>query len=270
MASMLKLEAGLEIACAVTGEGPPLLLLHGAEASQAMFDALLPHLASHFTVITYDQRDCGDTRNPETPATLAQLADDAHALLQALGFRRAHVYGTSFGGRVAQMLALRHPQCVQRLVLSSTWPLPHALAHLNPQGLRAIGELRSRLPETAEALAGYFFAPDFLQAQPQWKQFFATVRPASPRSQRRFEAVNDSPALDAADITLPTLLIACELDMVVPPRVTLRMASQLPDAESVLLPGVGHASTIQAPELVARHIRRFCLAPNLHGAPLPC
>lgn len=270
MASMIALEGGLEVACAVTGEGPPLLLLHGGEASQAMFDGLLPYLTPHFTVITYDQRDCGDTRNPETPVTLAQLADDAHALLQALGFSRAHVYGTSFGGRVAQMLALRHPECVQRLVLSSTWPLPHALAHLNPQGLRAIAELRSRLPETAEALARYFFAPEFLQAQPQWKQFFAGVKAASPRSLRRFAAVNDSPAVDAAGITAPTLLIACELDRVVPPRVTLRMASQLPDAESVLLPGIAHASTIQAPEVVARHIQRFCLAPHLHGAPLPC
>jgi 3-oxoadipate enol-lactonase len=270
MASIVKLEGGLETACTVTGEGPPLLLLHGAEATHAMFDAMVPHLARHFTVIAYDQRDCGDTRNPETATTLVQLADDAHALLKALGFERAHVYGTSFGGRVAQVLALRHAACVQRLVLSSTWPLPHALAQLNPQGLRAIAELRGRLPETAEPLARYFFAPEFLEAQPQWKTFFASVKPASPRSLRRFEAVNDSPALDAADITLPTLLIAGELDQVVPPRVTLRMASQLPDAESVLLPGVAHASTIQAPELVARHIVRFCLTPNLHGAPLPC
>jgi 3-oxoadipate enol-lactonase len=268
MASIVKLEGDLEVACTVSGEGPPLLLLHGAEASHAMFDGLLPHLAPHFTVIACDQRDCGDTRNPETPATLAQLADDAQALLAALGFDKAHVFGTSFGGRVAQVLALRHPGCVRRLVLGSTWPLPQGLAQLYPQGVQAIGELRSRLPETAEALAGYFFAPDFLQAQPQFKQFFASIKPASPRSLRRFAAVNDSPALDAADIAAPTLLIAGELDRVVPPRLTLRMASLLRDAESVLLPGVGHAGAIQAPELLARHILRFCLAPHLHGAPL--
>src|SRR6186997_1153721 len=107
--------------------------MHGAEASRQMFGALVPLLAPHFTVIAYDQRDCGETESPEQAATLAQLAGDARALIEGLGFAKAHVFGSSYGGRVAQMLAATHPGLVDRLVLGSTWPLPHSFAALMPE-----------------------------------------------------------------------------------------------------------------------------------------
>ncbi len=106
------------------GRGPALVLMHGAEASRQMFAELVPHLARHFTVIAYDQRDCGDTQAPERASTLADLANDAYLFIKAMGFKRAHVFGSSFGGRVAQALALLYPKSVDRLVLASTWPLP--------------------------------------------------------------------------------------------------------------------------------------------------
>src|SRR5258708_39360820 len=89
------------------GEGPPLLLLHGAEADHSMFDAFARLLAEHFTVIAYDQRDSGATRNPPEPYGLGELADDAAALIAALGHPRAHVFGASLGGVIAQALAAR-------------------------------------------------------------------------------------------------------------------------------------------------------------------
>ena len=59
------------IAFEAVGSGPALVLMHGAEASRLMFGALVPLLAPHFTVIAYDQRDCGETESPERAATLA-------------------------------------------------------------------------------------------------------------------------------------------------------------------------------------------------------
>jgi 3-oxoadipate enol-lactonase len=63
------------------GQGPALVLMHGAEATRQVFAALVPHLAKHFTVISYDQRDCGDTQGPERAATLTDLANDAHQFI---------------------------------------------------------------------------------------------------------------------------------------------------------------------------------------------
>lgn len=246
----------LRIAYTREGSGEPLLLMHGAEASRHMFAALVPHLTRHFTVIAYDQRDCGDTEGPEGPSTLADLATDAYRLVRALGFKRVHVFGSSFGGRVAQALALMYPQSVDRLVLGSTWPLPRPYEELCPDA-RTLAQLRRALPGSAQELAGWFFPESFLQSRPELRDVFAQARPATPRSQRRAATVASSLDSGVADIVAPTLMLAGELDRVVPASVTLAMADRIRGAEGVLLPGVGHVTALQAPEAVAAHLVRF-------------
>ena len=251
--------SGVTVACTVTGDGPALLLMHGGEAEHRMFDALVPHLADAFTVIAYDQRECGDTRSPPVAVGLDALAQDAQELLAALGHTRAHVFGSSFGGRIAQMLALCHPQSVNRLVLGSTWALPDRLDQLNPDGVAAIQALRAQLPDSAEQLAAYFLPQGFLAANPQHKGLFRQARPLSERSQRRAAALADHPALAPSAIAAPTLVLAGSIDRVVPAQATLDLASRIPAARSVLLEGVGHATVLQEPLRVAQEIRRFCL-----------
>ena len=238
------------------GRGEPLLLMHGAEATRQMFASLVPHLAPHFTVISYDQRDCGETEGPHRAASLAELAGDAHKLIKGLGFKRAHVFGSSFGGRVAQALALLHPKSVDRLVLASTWPLPRPYEELCPDGKR-IAELRRQLPETAEELATWFFPEAFLQQQPELRRIFAAARPQTERSVRRAAAVVATLENGVADIVASTLVLAGELDRVVPASVTLAIAGRIHGADAVLLPAIGHAITMQAPAVVAAHLLRF-------------
>ncbi len=253
----------LRMALERQGAGAPLLLMHGAEASRLMFTALMPHLARHFTVIAYDQRDCGDTEGPPTGSTLADLADDAQRLIEALGLGRVHVFGSSFGGRVAQALALRHPGCVDRLVLGSTWPLPDAYEALCPDAPR-LAALRRQLPATAAELATWFFPEAFLQQRPELRGVFANAQPGSARSARRTATVQSTLAQDATAIAAPTLLVAGELDRVVPPGVTLSMTARIPGAQTAVLAGTGHATALQAPQLLARHIACF-----LAGDPPP-
>lgn len=250
---------GTRTAYDVAGNGPPLLMLHGGEGSRRQFNAVRPALEPHFTVITYDQRDCGETVNPETPATLQTLADDALALLQALGHDAAHVFGASFGGRVAQALAVCHPQAVRQLVLASTWPLPVSLAEANPEVAKELARLRERLPDSAEQLAELFYPADFLAAQPAYRAHFKSAPPRSARSDRRAAALADRPGLDIGAITQPTLLITGELDRVVPHAVTLSLSQYLRDTRAVVLPGVGHLTLAQAPAAVAAPVRAFLL-----------
>lgn len=246
------------------GQGPALVLMHGAEASRNMFAALVPHLSKHFTVISYDQRDCGDTAAPECAATLAELANDAQQFIKALGFKRAHVFGSSFGGRVAQALALLHPRSVDRLVLASTWPLPRPYEELCP-GARRLAELRNGLPGTAAELATWFFPEAFLARRPELRRVFANARPASARSARRAATVATTLKNGVADIVAPTLVLAGELDRVVPPTVTLAMAGRIRGADAVLLPAIGHVAAIQAPEVLAHHMVRFLTPEGVHA-----
>jgi len=246
----------LRVAFDREGDGPALLLMHGAEASRQMFAALVPLLSAHFTVIAYDQRDCGETQGPARASTLGDLANDAHQLIRALGFKRAHVFGSSFGGRVAQALALRHPRSVDRLVLGSTWPLPRPYEELCPDA-RRLAELRRGLPETAQELATWFFPDAFLQQRPELRRVFANARPASAQSARRAATVATTLDHGVAGIVAPTLVLAGELDRVVPPTVTLAMAGRIRGADAVLLPAIGHVTAMQAPDVLAHHMVRF-------------
>jgi len=252
------LHAGdVRIAYERTGEGPALVLMHGAEANRQMFAALVPLLAPRFTVIAYDQRDCGDTEAPAHAATLADLAHDAAALIRGLGRDRAHVFGSSFGGRVAQALALLHPECVDRLVLASTWPLPHAYDALYPEGAARIGELRARLPESADELAGWFFPEPFLRERPDLRRIFAAAKPQTERSRRRAQTVAGAFDRSPAAIAAPALMIAGELDRVVPPRLTMQLADAIPGCERLTLAGVGHVTVMQATASVAAALADF-------------
>lgn len=239
------------------GSGPAVLLMHGAEASRQMFAALSERLAPHMTVLAYDQRDCGDTQGPPQACTLADLADDAAALIRGLGLTRVHVFGSSFGGRVAQALAARHSHLIDKLVLTSTWPLPHSLQALNPEGVARIEALRQALPATAEDLAGLFFPEAFLQQHPEWRRVFAHVQPTTERSVRRKQAVDSTLDIDWTLLRMPVLLLTGSLDQVVPPPLTLGLAQHLAHAQQVELAGVGHATALQATDLLAEHVIRF-------------
>ncbi|GAC1308030.1 MAG: alpha/beta hydrolase [Acidimicrobiales bacterium] len=103
------------------GEGPPLLVISGTGADLRNRPSPLEWpLASSFRLVAYDQRGLGQSDQPEQPYTMAAYADDATAILDAVGLERAHVLGVSFGGMVAQELAIRHPGRVDRLVLACT------------------------------------------------------------------------------------------------------------------------------------------------------
>lgn len=115
---------GQRICYAMTGSGPPLLLLHGFPQTHVMWHAVAPLLSTHFTVITPDLRGYGaSTKPPGTAAySFRHMAQDQAALMQYLGFDTYHVAGHDRGGRVAHRLALDAPQAVQSLTVMDIVP----------------------------------------------------------------------------------------------------------------------------------------------------
>lgn len=250
---------GTTIAFKRTGSGAPLILIHGAEADHSMFDAFGALLARRFTVIAYDQRDSGGTRNPAMPYGLGELADDAVALIEALGFERAHVFGTSLGGVIAQVLAVRHPERVERLVLSSTFRAGTPPLAINPEVFPRLAALRASLPGTAAEIAGYFFPAEYIAAHPEVARIFSGNSRDEVQRQRRGAILARPVDCDLAAIAAPTLVLAGAEDRLIPPAHTLALAREIANARTATMASVGHVATLQDPAAVARAVLAFLL-----------
>lgn len=248
---------GTTIAGKVSGEGAPLVLIHGAEADHSMFDAFGALLAPHFTVIAYDQRDSGGTRNPATPYGLTEMADDAAALIAALGHQRTHVFGTSLGGVIAQVLAARHPGRVDRLVLSSTFRAGISPPSINPEVFPKLAALRAGLPGSAPEIATYFFPESHIARHPEVVAIFNGTSRTPEQRQRRAGILGRPVDCDLAAITAPTLVLVGADDRLIPPAHSLSLADEIPNARAASLAGLGHVGTLQAPERVAEAVLAF-------------
>ncbi len=248
---------GISISFRRRGEGPPLFLLHGAEADHAMFDAFAAALAPHFTVIAYDQRDSGATRNPPQPYGLGELADDLAALVAVLGYARAHVFGTSFGGAIAQVAAVRHPARIDCLILASTFRVGVPVASINPEGFPRFAELRARLPESLPAFAEYFFTPGYVAAHPDALSLFTGNKRDAGRRERRSAVLAQPVEISLAAVKAPTLVLAGSEDRLIPPAHTLSLVREIPGARTAIVEGVGHVGTIQDPASMAAQVRAF-------------
>lgn len=251
---------GLAIGCSIRGSGPPLLLIHGAEATRDMFAVLGQGLASRFTVIAYDQRDSGLTRDfadPPRAYTLADMADDAAELLRALGVMRAHVFGTSLGGHIAQVLAARHPDCIDHLVLASTWLAGCGLATVNPGGAEQLAAWRADIDRYAGNIAGMFFTPEYLRTHPERIDMFRGGLRTAEQSARRARLLGAPYPIESGQIEAPTLLLTGDRDTLVPNAATLKIADILRMPRTHVLRGVGHIAAIEAPDDLAAAIIGF-------------
>jgi pimeloyl-ACP methyl ester carboxylesterase len=142
------------------GDGAPVLLITGLGLSGGAWWRTVPVLARQLRVITFDSRGVGRSYSRTYSYTTEAMADDAVSVLDAVGVRRAHVYGFSLGGMVAQQLALRHPERVASLVLGATHPGgPRAVAP-EPEAV-AFFRRRPELPqeEAAWASVPYNYGP---------------------------------------------------------------------------------------------------------------
>ncbi len=146
------------------GTAPKLLFVNGSGATLAASQPMLSLFAKQFDLVAHDQRGLGLTSIPDGPYTMAQYAADAAALVEHLGWHTYSVVGVSFGGMVAQELAVTFPQCLERLALvctspggagGSSYPL-HTLASLDPVERAEIG-LR---------ILDQRFTPEWLDAHP--------------------------------------------------------------------------------------------------------
>jgi pimeloyl-ACP methyl ester carboxylesterase len=224
----------------------------------------IPILARSFRVITFDNRDVGRSSRSTLLYSVAQMAADAVAVLDAAGEQRAHVYGISLGSLVAQEVALRHPDRVQALVLGAstgggfaTW-LPTALARSFFARVGTMG------PEEAEwAAVAYTHGEKTRRMHPERivanidRRMSAPPAPltylhqmAAAGSHNAYERLNQ--------VAAPTLVVHGEQDLVVPPVNAVVLAEKIPGAQLRLWPDAGHMYIIDEPR-ADQEIERFLL-----------
>jgi pimeloyl-ACP methyl ester carboxylesterase len=111
------------------GRGFPLLLIAGIGYHSGCWFSVLPHLSQGFRVVVFDNRGVGRSDKTAEGYSIEMFADDTANLLRTLGIEKAHVLGRSMGGAIAQQMAIRHPDLVEKLVLVAT------LSETSPFGL---------------------------------------------------------------------------------------------------------------------------------------
>ena len=243
------------------GRGPLLLLIHGAEADHRMFLPLMAALEDRYTVVAYDQRDSGQTWNRDLAYGVEALADDAAGLILHLagasGETGAYVFGTSLGGLIAQALAARHGQVVNRLVLGSTWRAGRRLAEFNPAVAAQLAALRVDPKAHAADIASYFFTPEHLRSHPEAIDMFRGSRRSEPQQERRARMQARRPEVDLSCVRVPTLLLAGSADRLIPASATFELQAHIPHARTHLVDGLPHVGVLDAPQRVAAALHAF-------------
>jgi magnesium chelatase accessory protein len=252
----------------VTGEGPDVLLLHGAGASTHSWAPLIAHLAKAHRVIALDLPGHGWTRSPRGRARLGDVAADIANLCAQEGWSPALIIGHSAGGAVALELARQGRITPHHLVIingalenfkgAAGWlfPMMAKMLALNPltgilisQGSRSTQQVRSILSTAGTDLddKGLSYYARLIQRRAHVDGTLAMM------AQWSLDALNRA----LPEITTPTLFIHGEKDGAVAVSVAERAAAMMPAAKLVTLPGVGHLAHEEAPDRVAHEIARF-------------
>jgi pimeloyl-ACP methyl ester carboxylesterase len=249
----------LEMYYEIHGEGPPLILLHGAYMTIDLMGPLLPGLAESRRVIAVEQQGHGRTADIDRPMSYEQMADDTAALARDLGLESADVVGYSMGGAAALQMAIRHPDVVRRLVVMS--------ASFRYDGMPEIA--REMFPTiTPEMFAGSPIEQAYKQIAPNPDDF--------PRLVEKMTALDSTPFAwpeeDIRAIAAPTLIVLGDSD-----GVTLEHAVEffklrgggvmgdlagLPESQLAVLPGTSHfvppgSGMLDRADWLVAMIRRF-------------
>jgi pimeloyl-ACP methyl ester carboxylesterase len=245
-----------------TGSGPAVLLISGQAMTLDAWWRTVPELSRSFRVVTFDNRDVGRSSRWPLPYVVAHMAEDAIAVLNAAGIERAHVYGISLGGMVAQELALHYPERVQALVLGATTAGGPDAILPRPQPLTFFVRVGAMGPEEAEWAAvpynyglhtrrehGERIAEDIARRVAHQTDTLAYLHQVA-------AAAAHNTAGRLGSIRVPTLVVHGEEDAVMPPGNGQLLADGIPGAELKLWPGAGHLYVTDEPE-ADRYIRRF-------------
>ncbi|MGW4892768.1 alpha/beta fold hydrolase [Kitasatospora sp. NPDC004240] len=239
----------------VTGDGPPVVLVHAGVADHHMWDAVVPDLAERHTVIRYDLRGFGESAPPSGPYS---EADDLRRLLDHLGHDRVRLVGASWGGRVALDFTLSHPDRVHSLaLLAPPWP-----GYDWSADMIAYDEAETAALDTGDLDTAVRVNLDMWLRGParSWEdvapgladELRGPVRMSLVHQDGRGEHSRRTAPDDLAAVSVPTLVGIGKLDVADFQDIARRYAAEIPDATLVEFATAAHLIALDAPaELTA-------------------
>jgi 3-oxoadipate enol-lactonase len=239
------------------GSGPCVVLLHPVGLDLTFLAPVARILCSEFTVLNVDQRGHGKSQASAPARSLVDYADDLHALLDTLSLAPAAIVGFSFGGMVAQELALKYPQDVSALVIcasrASLPPAARGVARARGDDARKRG-----MADVLEATLDRWFTSAFRArggAEASRARLLSDDVEGWAQAWSAMAAIDTLPRL--ANVSAPSLCLAGERDISSPPDAVKEMAAAIPGARYAELRGAPHMLFIEQPEETARIVGSF-------------
>ena len=255
---------GVTIAFRVQGEGPPLVLVMGYRLSSAAWPApFIEALTRQFSVITVDNRGTGLSDKPVDGYAIANMARDVAGLLDELKISHTYILGYSMGGAIAQEFSRQFPDRVLGLVLCATMCGGPRAIYAPPSVVRVMRELDGLTPEQiARRIWKVTYSPGYLEqhremAEDQMRREIAAPTPlhAADLQFQAFAEFDCSKALP--DIQAPTLVLTGDLDQLISPQNSKMIASLIPGARLIIIPGCGHRVMWEATDECVAFIGEF-------------
>jgi len=244
-----KLIRDININYEITGEGQPLLFIHGLGSSLRDWEEQVPIFSKNFKVITLDLRGHGQTDKPRGPYSIAMFANDIADLIKSLKIGPVHVVGISLGGAIGFNLAIFHPEIAKSLTvvnMSASVPIKTLkekqmfflrILIVKLMGMRKMGEvLAKRLfikPEQEELRE---------RMATRWAENDKKAYLSSLKTLKNWTVLER-----LREIKCPTLIIASDEDYT-PLEVKEEYTSLIPDAKLVVIKDARHAVTVEKPE----------------------
>jgi pimeloyl-ACP methyl ester carboxylesterase len=249
---MVRIE-DINMGCRIYGEGYPLLLIMGYGGTMNLWEErFLRSLAQKYRVIVFDNRGMGETSSGHKHFTIEQFSDDTYELMVALNIEKAHVLGWSMGASIAQELALRHPEIVNKLILYASLCHPEIF----PPEPKVLSKLENSLGipfENGYQWLHLLFPSDWIKSnQDRIREIFqrplGTIDPDSIHKQA--EAINkwEGTCNRIPFLKHETLVIDGKDDLILPSENSAYLASKLPNSKLILIAEAGHGLMFQNPD----------------------
>jgi 3-oxoadipate enol-lactonase len=257
----------IRIAYAVHGSGPPLVLIMGYRLSSLAWPGdFIAALAKRFTIVLFDNRGTGTSDKPTFGYEISNMARDVSGLLDHLEIARANVLGYSMGGAIAQEFVRQFPERVFGLVLCATMCGGPRAVYASTSVVRVMRELDGLKPdEIARRTWEVTYSPGYLenhreQAEDQMRREIAAPTPlhAADLQYQAFAEFDSSKAL--ANILATTLVLTGDLDRLISPHNSKFIASLIPGASLIVIPGCGHRMMWEATDECVGFITEFLSA----------